>query len=353
MVDTMTICHSFKSYEDYKEIFKTIREQAKRINPAQPLHTENGKQITYAFAGYGISEWVFKKNRRIYIKLRPKLMIESGNYDDVLNVYDIPELYKKFKNIMNELNVSGIADLRIWQVKRIDYAVDIIVQQEMIPAYIKLFHKGNIRELLLSGDTSRRYKDAGNNLYLVSGNCCVNFYDRYTTSCLKRNKNPDKYKNADNRYGTLRFEIQLRKPNVSKMKKRRLIRNNTVSDFLDISICKYYILKYYDEIIGKGDYYPYYEALSRCKSDVRKNTLCFIHNEGSVHKAKETFINQGDNKRKRSKQFSKLINSLEKAGINPVTTDGAHIENLYDKLLYAIEGSNRFQIKRRKIHNER
>ena len=295
---------------------------------------------------------IFKQNHRIYIKLRPKLMIERGNYDDVLNAYDIHELYKKFKNIMNEFNLFRISDLRIWQVKRIDYAVDIIVPQEIIPTYIKLFHKGNIREQLLSSDTSRQYKDADNNLYLTSKNCCVNFYDRYTTSVLKQKKNPDKYKNIDNRYDTLRFEIQLRKLDVSKMKKRHLIQNNTVSDFLNISLCKYYIMKYYDEIIGRGDYYSYYEALSRCKSDVQKNIISFIHNEGSVYKAKKIFIGQGDNKRKRGKQFSKIISNLEKAGINPVTTDGVRIENLYNKLLYAIDGSNKFQIKRRKIHNE-
>lgn len=348
----MTIYYSFKNYEDYKEIFKTIQEQAKRINSAQPLHTENKKWITYAFAKYGISELIFKQNHKVYIKLRPKLMIEFGNYDDVLNAYDISALYKKFKNIMDEFNLSLISDLKIWQVKRIDYAVDIIVPQEIIPTYIKLFHKGNIREQLLSSDTSQKYKDADNNLYITSTNCCINFYDRYTTSVLKQKKNPNKYKNIDNRYGTLRFEIQLRKLDVAKMKKRNLIRNNTVEDFLNISLCRYYILKYYDEIIGRGDYYSYYEALSRCKSDVQKNTIHFIHNEGSVHKAKEIFISQENNKRKCGKQFSKLINSLEKAGINPVTTDGMHIKNLYDKLLYAIEGSNRFQIIRRKIRNE-
>ena len=354
MVDTMIVYYNFKCYKDYKRAFDTIKELAEHINPQNQLHEDNGKYVTYAFAKYGITEIVLQQNinYRLYMQIRPKQMIEKGNYDDVLRVHDISLLYKKFKKIMCKLGLSQISDLSIWSVKRIDYAVDIVVPQRDIPTYIKLFHRGNIRKSLLNSDTSRRYENADNNLYLATKNCCVNFYDRYTTAVDKQKKNPNKYKDITNRYGTLRFEIQLKHIDVSKLKKSKLIKNNTVADFLNIDICKYYILKCYDEIIGRGNYYSYHDALEKCKSVAQMEIVRLVHYEGSVYKAKAVFVNRGDDRRKRGKKFSKIINKLECSGINPVTTEDKYIKNLYDKLLYAIEGSSKFLIGRRKTYYE-
>ena len=350
----MIVYYTFKCYKDYEIVFDIIKEKAECINPRNKLHKKDGRNITYAFAAYGIQEIVLQQdiNYRLYIELRPKLMIEPGNYDDVLRAYDILLLYKRFKNIMNDLGLSQISNLQVWHVKRIDYAVDIVVPQMDIPMYIKLFHRGNIRETLLNSDTSRRYEDADNNLYLTTKNCCVNFYDRYTTSVDKQKKNPNKYENIEERYSILRFEIQLKNIDTSKLKKRKFIKNNTVDDFLNIDLCKYYILKYYNEIIGRGDYYSYYDALGKCKNVAQKEVMRLAYHERSVYRAKQAFINQGDDKRKRSKKFSKIINDLERLGINPVTTEDRYIKNLYSKLLYAIDGSNKILIKRRKKYCE-
>ena len=63
------------------------------------------------------------------------------------------------------------------------------------------------------------------------------------------------------------------------------------------------------------------------------------------------YINSGD-RRKRSKKFSEIINKLEKQGINPLTIESGTLNNLYSKILYALEGSNKILISRRKVHNE-
>ena len=106
-------------------------------------------------------------------------------------------------------------------------------------------------------------------------------------------------------------------------------------------------------IIGCGDYYGYYEALRKCRSDVQKNMIRLINEEGCVYKAKRRYILSSSDKRKAGKQFSEIINKLEQIGINPVTLDSGPLKNLYEKILYAIEGSNKFQIRRRAIQHEK
>ena len=106
-------------------------------------------------------------------------------------------------------------------------------------------------------------------------------------------------------------------------------------------------------IIGCGDYYGYYEALRKCRSDIQKNMIRLINEEGCVYKAKRRYILSGSDKRKACKQFSEIINKLERIGINPVTLESGTLKNLYEKILYAIEGSNKFQIRRRTIHHEK
>lgn len=357
MVDTMTIYYIFNNYGKYQETVSIIKDYINNFYPNASLHRKKNTntKTTYAFADRGIEEMYFKQNISyiMYMKVRPKLMIEQGNYDDVLRAYDIPKLYDKFASFMKNIGLGNISDIKKWSVKRIDYAVDVVVDQKQIPRYIELFNKGNIPEAMMDDPVSLMYKETGNNLYLSSKNIRVNFYDRYTTSLEKKQKKPDKYSNIQNRYGVLRFEVQLRDIDTAKLKKAKKIRANTVDDFMRIKMCKEYILRYYTMIIGCGDYYGYYEALRKCRSDIQKNMIRLINEEGCVYKAKRRYILSGSDKRKACKQFSEIINKLERIGINPLTLESGTLKNLYEKILYAIEGSNKFQIRRRTIHHEK
>ena len=151
------------------------------------LHAESNRCITYAFAPIGMEEIYFTENvkPRIYIKLRPKLMIDCGNYYNVLRSYDVPELYKEFKKHMKNIGFDMLSELRQWKVNRIDYAVDIVMNQEYIPTYIDLFKRGNITESVMKRFYTQKYMSSENNLYLENSSCVVNFYDRYTTVKLK------------------------------------------------------------------------------------------------------------------------------------------------------------------------
>ena len=351
MVDTMTIYYRFKTYDEYITTKNTVSNYLEKSHPTQKLH--GAEQVTYAFADNGIERMYFKQNVSyiIYIKLRPKLMIDRGNYDDVIYSYEVAKLYDVFEKLMTRIGLDDISDLRIWKVQRIDYAVDISVEQDMISRYIKLFHKGNITEKLISDAISKKYRGAANNLYLSGKNYRVNFYDRYTTALMKQEQRPDKYNDISGRYGRIRFEVQLR--NVQKIKLPKYVTSNTVDELLDIHLCRKYILRHYDMIVGKGDYYSLPLAICKCKSMTQSDMLELIHESKSISCAKDKFISSSDNKRKAGKQFSEIISKLENAGINPVTLKNGSLKNLRDKLIDELNSSNKVHIRRRRTCNEK
>ena len=145
----------------------------------------------------------------------------------------------------------------------------------------------------------------------------------------------------------MRFEVQLRKINSTKLKRYGFIYRNCVDDFLNIRLCRYYILKYYTQLIGKGNYYAYNTALSKCRRSRQRDMIKLVHESGSIYNAKKQFIYNKDNKRKAEKQFSEIICKLNANGINPVTIESGFMENLYDKISYRIYGSGRRLIGRR------
>ena len=354
MVDTLTTYKEFKNFEDYRTAKEIFSDYIRVFNPKQPLHWNGNKYTSNALASFGMEEISFtqKKTFKIFIKLRPKLMIEKGNYNNVLRMRDVPQLYKAFKTHIMNIGLPLLSDLAEWKVKRIDYAIDIIVNPHLISRYIELFKQGNITEALRNSDVSKRYEYAKNNLYLSGKNYRVNFYDRHTTVRLKEKNREKTYLDTESLNGVMRFEIQVRKINATKLRKSGLITKNCVGDFLNIELCKYYISKYYIQIVGLGDYYTLTEAMAKCKSDTQRSMLCLVKEEGSISEAKKIFIENSSNKRKTEKRFSERIKKLHANGINPVTIDFGVVENLYSKIMYQIEGSNQILIKRRKINYE-
>jgi hypothetical protein len=165
----------------------------------------------------------------------------------------------------------------------------------------------------------------------------------------KKNKN---FHDVDNLYGVLRFEVQLRNVDTTRLKKSGLINKNCVRDFLNPTLCKHFIIKNYDTLIGRGNYYSYYNALSKCKSESQRTIIKLVYDEGSIYQAKRNFLANSDNRRNAEKKFSEIINKLQSNGINPVTIESGVVKNLYSKILYQIESSNQYQIRRRKIEYE-
>lgn len=121
MVDTMTIYHIFNNYSEYQETVSVIKDYINNFYPNASLHRKKNTntKTTYAFADRGIEEMYFKQNISyiMYMKVRPKLMTEQGNYDDVLRAYDIPKLYDKFASFMKNIGLGNISDIKKMECK--------------------------------------------------------------------------------------------------------------------------------------------------------------------------------------------------------------------------------------------
>ena len=326
MIDTMMIYYRCSGAA---ELFSTLGRVSRymREHNLNPVHNN----ATYGGAGFGFEEINFKYRREygyyaIYIKLRPKLLICKNNYINTLYPSDIAALSREFAKKAEKIGLPN-TDIMTYGVERIDYAIDINMESKKIQQYIALFKQGGIPKKLMNEHTMR-YFDSDTNMYLVGDGYNVNFYDRYRTLVEKQANEPrKKYACVERTKGKFRFEVQMKKIDTNKLKKRGLIRENTVREFLSPALARQIILQHYDTIIGKGDYFPYSEAISQIKSRSAKDILRRIRTCGSIYAAKEQFVSEAEDKRKACKQFSEALNYIRDKNINPVTL------NAYDDKL--------------------
>jgi hypothetical protein len=317
MIDTMTIFHQVTrvEYDHLKNHLERISLElsGKRIYPDR---NDKNALVTHCFCKLGLQEIklrcrVDKGYRAIEIWLRPKLLIEEGNYYDTTQIYEMEKVRKVFNQIVEQFDLP---DLMLWRVKRFDPAVDLNIYQDLIPIYMFSYKKANIPLFMLSNRTTQKYLQSPNNLYLCSSNVRVNIYDRYATLV---NKLKEGYKvglNVEAVRNKMRFEVQ------HKNCRGQLYK------YLNNDFCRASIEYYYNSIIGSGDYYTLDKARmiisqntkSVLKSIELKDFIKSINQSGSVWKAKIAYLQNSSNRIKASKQFSYYLQQLEALNVNPV-----------------------------------
>jgi len=327
MVDTLYIYYNFKSYEEYKKAVALTDEfvEANANKSKDTLHKDNKHPysvVTYMFANKGFEEIRFRSlfdngYYAIEILLRPKLLVDKNNYINVLYEDEVDTARNKFNKFLQDKVGLDVPDMLKWKVKRIDYAIDIRVKQDLIPQYIELFKHGNIPHYALENEVTQMWFNKANNFYLVNKNYVVNFYDRYATLQIKQKQYNKKFTDIERAKSLLRLEIQLT-VSTDKMKRKGQITKNELGQFLNVELCKSYIMQHFDSIIGAGNYYTIETAKSKCKSDVLYDIIKLINSEGSIHAAKELYLLNKRNPDRVAKRFSKLINDLRRKNVNPV-----------------------------------
>ena len=348
MIDTIYICNRFNTYNEF-EIIKNTLDNHIRSNIAKSkktLHSDKKRKnsyITYAFSDIGFQEIVMVKNFNrgyfaIEIKLRPKLLIDK-NYINVTYLQEFKDISKRFDDTFKEIGIA-VPNFYSWFVRRIDYAVDIKVNPDIIQIYLQMFKLGNIPEKLLNDNLD--YFDKDNNFYLRSKNYTINFYDRYTTLQNKKKEKNKAFYDIEKAKGIMRFEVQVT-VNTNKLKKMKLISENKLSEFLNLKLCRHYIIGNFEKLIGAGDYHSLTGALEKISNKTKRKLIKDISKNGMQDAKYEI----GD------KKFSKLINDLRKKNINPVTIPEelklTELKSLLPKINDAISDELLIRIKRRKI----
>jgi hypothetical protein len=323
---------------DYNFIFKNLQNFLKQSNKSHQLRRDTWDKdvyITNGLAKYGFQEIRLRKNKWKYlsieIRLRPKLLIDPKGYYNLTSISEFEEISIGFNYIINDILSLKLPDFFKWNALRVEAAIDLKIDEDIIPKYLYLFKKGNIPEYFLINPQSQKYMDSKTNVYLMSPNKTVNWYNRHETLLEKEKKTHKKYLDFSETKGILRFETQVRNC------------NELVMDVLNQERCKKEILKFYKQIVGKGNYYNLDCAKKIIREKVNdiqkhialKNLLILIDKCGSIVEAKKAFIKENKTQDP-ADTFSKRINQLRKLGINPVVLPSAwkitYLENLYDKI---------------------
>ncbi|WNF21331.1 hypothetical protein [Mesobacillus jeotgali] len=335
MYDTISIFYKLDR-DEYDYFFKYLNELSYNKVGKKLYKPRNDKNayVTYAFMEYGFYEiklrWRKDKNyRAIELFIKPKLLIETGNHYEVTN----PEEMEKVREVFNRYaQKHRLPDLLFWNVKRIDYAIDINLPKEMIIKYLFLFKKSNHPEYMRIDKTTQRFFDCEHNLYLNSKNITINYYDRYKALKNKQLVGELIFLNTNRVRNKFRLEIQY------KNCKGKLY------NFLNYEFGKSTILYFYNLVIGPGAYLPLEKAIENTfnenisfKKGVKlRNFLKYIDNEGGIFEAKMRFIKENNNRCKAIKDFSKMLNDIRKLGLNPICLPSSwgmdQMPNLIDKI---------------------
>jgi hypothetical protein len=321
MIDTMYISYRLDKAR-YDFLFSSINDLSIQISGKKLFKDRKDKNafVTYSLHESGYPEiklrWYhgYVDYRAIEIKVRPKLVIEKDNYYDLIQLNEIDKFRKAFNEYFGKYYLP---DLLHWNVKRIDYAIDLNISQELIPIYMLLFKKANLPFYALFNNITQEYMDSKTNLYLYSKNITINFYDRFSTLIDKEMKCNKEWKAIDVVNSKLRLEIQLKNC------------KGKLNHFLNLENYKKTLQENYDLVIGDGDYYLLSESLNiitKCTKNMRQNIILKdfvkqIDSLGGIWKAKEKFVQGliGKEREKALKKFSSLLNKVRKVGINPVS----------------------------------
>lgn len=331
----MHIFWKFKSESEYLRNKQKVADFTKDIKRGN-LHwdkKDKAADVAYGLANIGFEEIKFRKiNNEDYkyycmeIILRPKLLVEKDNYVNVLYAHEIPKARERFNFIMQEVLGLNSPDFIYWKVKRIDYAVDLYLYEDLIIKYLFYFKKGNLPISMLNHPDTAKYFCEQNNCYLCSDAYTFNIYARYITLLDKQLKRRKEFINVEAAKNIMRVEVQYH-IDTFRLKQQGKIPENELRYFLNIDLCQSIIEYHFNSIIGQGNYYTLGKAIEIIDQKVSsfreriltERMLRLIAKEGSIWAAKLSYVSNSENKEKALKEFSRIINRIRDNGINPVT----------------------------------
>ncbi|OME02022.1 hypothetical protein BSK54_12510 [Paenibacillus odorifer] len=337
MVDMMYLSYRMTIFE-YNIAFKTLQAYLKQNYPKNQLHTDQkdrNSYVTNALSKHGFQEIRLRKTVWGFcfmeIRFRPQLIINELGYYSLTNISEFKDISEKFNCVMKDFLSLNVPDFFEWNAKRIEAAVDIDISEDLIPKYLILFKRGYIPEYLFENKQTQLHWGSLTNVYLMSTNKTVNWYNRYETLLEKDGNSEKQYQDFSETKGILRFETQVRNG------------KELVVDVLSQDRLKKEVMKFYKLIVGKGDYHTLDKALqliSQNESDQYKreeltHMLKLLESCGGINSAKKIFL-KGKDTKKAADKFGKLIKRLRNLNINPVIIPDewgiVSLENLYHRI---------------------
>ncbi len=293
----------------------------------------------------------------IKVKINPKLLAGIRDYVTAADQSYLDTVIQNFNREASRISkLLGTFDQ--YSFNRVDYCINFDLRELCIGCTVKqmmkLLKRGNhppdLIERLNHYDHSHR-KKAGDNLYLKNNSVNVNCYGKHAQ--LKK-EFPD-CPNIDDSKDVVRFEIQCKYPKVYSMGKIIKSRTGTfplIQEMLSDDLARTIITKYYQRIVGYGDYYSLELArrqVEACNFHPKKtkrliDVLEHVNQCRGISKAMAMLQCQA------REDFKRSIRELNYIGVNPVTIPRElnikHIPNLltaYEAMMSAQVNQDRLQ----------
>lgn len=257
------------------------------------------------------------KEYRIMARINiPRLALKE-KFTDILTKESVQVAVDKFNLLMYELH-PDIPEMKLWHVRRIDYAIDI--STEYVLNYIILFQRGRIPnnfKIKLDDNNHRNHKPGS--LYLANDSVHINFYDKQN-ELLRKGVNDKCIINRAEKI--LRLEVQCMYSKTTSIKEKFVLPTKSIVDFLNENISSKMIIEYYEKTVGGGDFYTLEEArkiIEKSKfSRKKKDKLIDMLNGIASSKGVQNYLDKLDIKEK--KAAAKYIEELAlKLNLNSIT----------------------------------
>ncbi len=309
---------------EYEHIYRTMYN----IGAGTPWN--RNRSYLLSDHGNGINKLIITKDgeRRSYANMEINLAKLAGASGGELYHGTTEEVQNLFGNLQNLLWVyTGndiISDIGNWNVKRMDYAVDI--KTEHVPEYISVFRRGYMPPKMVPKADVEEYSEY-TSVALKNKSVQLNIYDKYKERLHNAPLEAERWRNV------LRFEMQLLLNGVNNIIKKVEAHDRTLATMvLDSEVLAETarkMEKYYWQTVGMGDHYTAREAMRLKGIRTEKkyvSAITAVESCGSVYNAAQ-----------KDKNVLRLWRKLgSERGVNLATIPkGAtteYLPNLHEKL---------------------
>lgn len=262
MLDTATI-YCFIDNSDVDKLLNAIRDYGRYYSDERIHCDKRNGSYCYCYTGlvyFGISKiYVFRRNQYlknsfVEIKVRFKRLNEYGYCWEVAEYNEVKGALENLNKHLMRINATAKKDLlpklKYWEVKRVDFAVDVSIASK------REFYQILNGAKCPNGFFNENYVGS---CYMKGDMLNVNFYDK---GKFLEDKNIYHLRQEKN---TFRFEFQVKRKKIKKM-----IDKNKACNLYNVctkELLNSFFKKYYSEIVGTHDFVSF----KRIRNLIRQN----------------------------------------------------------------------------------
>lgn len=324
-----SLLNDFKNYEKETGLIRIrpMMDQGDIIIP-------NCHIIEYTKKNSGISfviiNNVYSKDSPYIVKARinPKILSGTNDYITAATFEIMQKVIITFNREVKKIS-RILKNFSYYTLQRIDYCINFDIKELGLNCYpqqiIKLIKQSDIPphffERTEYSKTSHRKQTDNFSFYLQCKSVVVNCYWKHWQLSNEYPDCPD----LNRSYNVIRFEIQCKYSkvyNISKLIENSKDACNVLNEMFSDSLASEVITRYFNKIIGTGNYYTLATARKMIlrqnfkpkKEDRLISALEFVNGMRGIANAKAALKNTNN-----LDEFNRSLRELNDLGINPVT----------------------------------